>query len=340
MVWHPPRVASSVDELTTGATDRVEITPDDGKSGSRYWTLCIDDQRYFLKTVSYESDWLMRVTGDLDHRTWKIWTKGLMEHAPAAIDHTVVGMALEGTGTSATLGQLMRDVGDHLVPEGDEPLTAEEHAGFIDAMADLSATFWGWDDAIGLKPLEDRPRFFAPDNIAAELASGDVPGPIAAADAGWTRLPERAPGVARVTAEIHRDPGPITRALRTTPPTFLHGDWKAGNLGRHPDGRTILLDWAYPGSGPACWDLTWYLSLNAARLPESKDDVIERFRGALESRGIDTRDWWDTQLDLSLLDMTACMGWEKALGSDEELAWWVDRVERAAPRVPELASLL
>jgi hypothetical protein len=153
-------------------------------------------------------------------------------------------------------------------------------------------------------------------------------------------LAERATGVARVTAEIHRDPGPITRALRTTPQTFLHGDWKAGNLGRHPDGRTILLDWAYPGSGPACWDLAWYLALNAARLPEPKDDVIERFRGALESRGIDTRDWWDTQLDLSLLDMTACVGWEKALGSDDELAWWVDRVERAAPRVPELAPLL
>ena len=54
-----------------------------------------------------------------------------------------------------------------------------------------------------------------------------------------------------------------------------------GNLGTHPDGRTILLDWAYPGSGPACWDLCWYLALNQARLPESKEATIERFRAAL-----------------------------------------------------------
>ena len=206
-------------------------------------------------------------------------------------------------------------------------------------MADLAATFWGWDDRIGLKPLDDRPRFFAPDNIAGELEADEVPGPIAAADQGWSKLAERAPRVARIAQFVHARPGPVTSALRSTPSTFVHGDWKAGNLGRHGDGRTILLDWAYPGSGPACWDLAWYLSLNAARLPEPKDDVIERFREALERHGVDTADWWDRQLDLSLVDMTACMGWEKGLGSDDELGWWVERTERGVRHVPELASL-
>ena len=56
-----------------------------------------------------------------------------------------------------------------------------------------------------------------------------------------------------------------------------------GNLGTHPDGRTILLDWALPGSGPACWDLCWYLALNQARLPEPKEAAIGRFRAALET---------------------------------------------------------
>jgi hypothetical protein len=29
-----------------------------------------------------------------------------------------------------------------------------------------------------------------------------------------------------------------------------------GNLGTHPDGRTILLDWAYPGAGNCQFDTT------------------------------------------------------------------------------------
>jgi len=63
-------------------------------------------------------------------------------------------------------------------------------------------------------------------------------------------------------------------------------------------GRTILLDWAFPGAAPACWDLCWYLALNRARLPEPKETVISRFRAALEHYGIDTGSWWQQQLDL------------------------------------------
>ena len=97
-----------------------------------------------------------------------------------------------------------------------------------------------------------------------------MPGPIAAADAGWRGLPERSPAAVRVARRIQDQPDLVTGPLAATPVTFLHGDWKMGNLGTHPDGRTILLDWAYPGSGPACWDLCWYLALNRARLPETK----------------------------------------------------------------------
>ena len=52
-------------------------------------------------------------------------------------------------------------------------------------MAALSAAFWEWDDGIGLTTMAQRLRFFAPDNIAAELDAAEVPGPIAAAAAGW-----------------------------------------------------------------------------------------------------------------------------------------------------------
>src|ERR1022692_3177478 len=224
---------------------------------------------------------------------------------------------------------IMRVTGDHVhrpfVP-------ASQHAGFIEHMAHLSCAFWGWADDIGLTTMSQRIRFFAPDNIAGELLAADVPPPIAAADAGWRALPGRAPGLSGLTSLLHDRPVLITGPLADTPRTFLHGDWKMGNLGTHPDGRTILLDWAYPGSGPACWDLCWYLALNRARLPESKEAAIGRFRAALEARGVATGSWWDTQLDLCLIAIMATFGWEKALGDDGELSWWESRVTGAAAR--------
>jgi hypothetical protein len=100
----------------------------------------------------------------------------------------------------------------------------------------------------------------------------------------------------------------------------------------HPDGRTILLDWALPGSGPACWELCWYLALNRARLPETKEATIARFRASLEGRGMDISRWFERQLDLCLVGVMSTFGWEKALGDDDELHWWERRVMDAVAR--------
>jgi hypothetical protein len=227
---------------------------------------------------------------------------------------------------------VMRDVAEHLVPEGDGQVPLEQHAHFMEHLAALSAAFWNWRDDLGLTPMERRVRLFAPDTIAGELRADPVPGPIAAADTGWRALAERAPRLAATARAVWADPGLVLGPLAATPATFLHGDWKMGNLGSHPDGRTILVDWAFPGAGPVCWDLCWYLAINRRRLPESKEDAAQRCRDALEGRGIATGDWWERQLDLCTVAIMATFGWEKALGDDEELGWWADRVEAALRR--------
>jgi len=159
-----------------------------------------------------------------------------------------------------------------------------------------------------------------------------VPAAIAAAAAGWRALPGRSPLLARLARLVHDRPEVITGPLSRTPGTFLAGDWKMGNLGTHPDGRTILLDWALPGAGPACWDLCWYLALNQARLPEPKQAAISRFRAALEHHGIGTGSWWQQQLDLCMIGIMAAFGWEKALGDPAELSWWEAQIAGAAAR--------
>jgi hypothetical protein len=324
-----PTVYPTVAAMVAEATDRVEVRSSDAKSGSTFERLRIGGARYFLKSLSHDEDWIMRITGDVDHRPLLSWRAGIYHQTPECIDHTIVAMAVEGSGTSARLSMLMHDIGEHLIPEGDDVVALTVHESFIEHMAAMHAHFLGWTDTIGLTPLAHRFRFFAPDNIAGELHRADVSPVITVADQGWRMLPDRAPKLAAITAAIHADPHLLTRALSTTPSTFVAGDWKMGNLGRHPDGRTILLDWAYPGEAPGAWDLGWYLALNRARLPQSKEATIAAYRASLERRGVETSAWFDRQIALSLLGIAACFGWEKAHGDDDELYWWQDRAEHA-----------
>ena len=315
----PPRVASSIDELIEGATDRVPINPADGKSGNAYELLTIDGARYFLKVLSYEADWIMRCVGNTEHWEYKAWTAGLYDRCPPEIDHAMVGMALDGP----LQAQLMRDISASLVPEGDAPVSLEQHDAFMDHMAAFHAAYWGFEDTVGLSRLEDRINGFSDENIAREMQAADPPAPIRVGQQGWALLPERAPAMAAVVNAVRANPQPLCDELRSTPQTFVMGDWKMGNLGYHADSKqTVLVDWAYPGAAPGCWDLMWYLALNRARLPRTKEESITAYREGLERRGIDTADWFDQQLHTSGVAVMAMIGWEKAVGDEDELRWW------------------
>ncbi|HTQ89910.1 MAG TPA: phosphotransferase [Streptosporangiaceae bacterium] len=324
--------SESAQELLARASSRQRVQPDDARAGAIFERVAVGSQSFFVKQLSASSDWVMRVAGDHVHRPYLVWQSGILDQTPGCVDHTMVAMDLAGAGDDAVLTIVMRDVGESLVPPGDTVVPMSQHAAFIAHMAAMASTFWGWQDHIGLTTMAQRLRFFAPDNIAAELGAAEVPGPLAAAAAGWLALAERSPLLSAAARRIHDDPEILTARLSGLPGTFLHGDWKMGNLGSHPDGRTILLDWTLPGAGPACWDLCWYLALNRARLPEPKEGAISRFLAALEDRGIATASWWQEQLDLCLIGIMATFGWEKALGDADELSWWEAQVAVAATR--------
>jgi hypothetical protein len=330
----PRPVAASIEELIGGAAGRRPFRHTDGKSGSTLERLEIDGEPHVLKRMHVADDWLARSVGDLGCHQVTVWASGLLDLFPPSIDHTVVGAArgFGANGWGAAL--LMRDVGDHLVPEGDGAVPLDQHAAFVDHMAELSARLWGWTDTVGLTPPSIRWSMFGDGMLACEQARGWPDAVPRIAARGWAAFDERAPAGARAAVRALRaEPWLLADALAGTPSTFLHGDWKMGNLGSHPDGRTILLDCAYPGEGPACADLGWYLALNRARLPEAKEAAIDRFRSALERHGVGTAGWWDRQLDLCLLGTLVQFGWEKALGDDDELAWWADRARAGAARL-------
>jgi thiamine kinase-like enzyme len=304
----------------------------DSKSGARFERVTIDGERFVLKHVDPAVDWIARQTGDIGCWPVVVWEAGLVDLAPGVIDHTIVGAARTATGGAV----LMRDVGDWMVPSDDTPIALDLHLELLDRLAAFHAACWGWEDTIGLCPLSNRYSFFGPEAIECEANLG-FPEPVPrVAREGWELLATVAPGVHTALAPLRRAPWPLLVALTRTPHTFLHGDWKMGNLGRGPDGRTILVDWSLPGAGPPLAELAHYLALNAARLPagHSRDDAIIAYRASLEAHGIDTASWWDEQLDLCLLGVMLQLAWNKALdGPGAELDWWADRVARGIGRL-------
>jgi hypothetical protein len=331
-----PRVpARSLEELLDGATAREPLGGTDGKSGAVLERVVIDGEPFVLKQVHVDHDWTMRGLGDVCCRPTEVWTSGLLDAMPDCIHHAVVRVAT-GLGRNGWGGALLlEDVGEHLFPEGDDPIGLEPHRLLLDHLAEVSATFWGTGARLpGEAPISMRYTIFNPSWLAAEEARGwpDPVPPIA--HKGWAQFATRAPSaVLDAITALRTDVDPLVAALATTPSTFLHGDWKMGNLGMRPEGRTVLLDWTYPGDGPVLHELGWYLALNAARLPEPKEDAIDALRSSLERHGVATAEWWDRQLDLCLLGTLVQFGWEKALGEETELAWWCDRAAAGIARL-------
>ena len=314
-------LAPSVEALVgEGAVREVMIAPD-SKSGARFEWVRRGSERLVLKYQDARDDWIMRATGDVDGRRFAVlWESGLLDALPPVIDHAVIGAAVEGTVGAI----LLRDVSEGLLPLGDVPLPTHLHDQFLSHMAAMHAAFWGWRDDPGLLGLGARYGMFSPTEAEREAALGsDALVPKVMAE-GWKRLPSVAPAAAGVIFPLLADPAPLIDALGSVPHTFVHGDWKAGNLGSQADGRTILLDFGeVPGEAAPAADLCWYLALNAARLSESKEAAISRYRAALEGHGIDTAAWWDRALGLELLGTMVQFGWEKALGGPgPELDWW------------------
>lgn len=327
----PRHVCASVDELLADATERHAFQTTDSKSGSEFERVTIRGEAHIVKYVHVDDDWTMRTHGDIGPRPLTVWRAGLMDIAPDLIDHGTVGVAggLGRHGWGAAI--LMRDLSPSMVPPGDEKVPIEHHLRFLDHVAGLSARAWGWHDDVGLLPYGARWRMFDDRMVDAERDLGFPAVVPKIVGEGWLRFAARARAdVANLVHELKHDCSPLVAALRTTPSTFLHGDLKFGNMGALPDGRTVLIDWSYPGEGPVCHDLAWYLALNSARLPISKDDSIDVLRGALVRHGVAVDDWWDRQVALCLLGALVQFGWEKAFGDEWEFDWWCDRARAGA----------
>jgi hypothetical protein len=328
-----PNGLGSLDDLIAGASVREPMTHTDSKSGSTFERVVIDGEPFVVKYLDRRDDWTMRASGQVEYAPVTMWRRGLLQHLPACFEQPIVGVAnadVDGE-VGMRIALLMRDVGEWMVPEGDEVLTLVVHLQLLDHLAALSAAFWGGGPHLEIVPMSNRYFELSPWMAVTEATLGsDAIVPRLVAE-GWQRFPSEAPAAAEIVSALANDPSPLVARLEATPLTFVHGNWKLGNLGCTDDARTVLIDWETPGLGTACSELAWYLAINSARLPHSKEATIDEFRNALERHGIETAPWWERQLGLALLGGLVQFGWEKCLGGrNAELEWWEARAVEGA----------
>jgi hypothetical protein len=304
---------------------------------------------YVVKRVSPAWDWIMRAVGDTYVRAVLAWEDGLLDQLPAVINPAVVACANDGDGKAI----LMEDIGADLILSGDFPINFADHALLIDAMAQLHAGAWGRQHAVapeaGYIDLHHLYRLLSPSVMRREADGPDAIPKLVVE--GWSLLEELvAPDVATVVRALLDDPTALVEQLQPFIATIIHADWKLGNLGVQRDTplgeRVILLDWDRVCAAPPAVDLGWYLAVNSARLPQSKEDTIATYRDRLEEHlGVRLDDaWWQPQLDLALLGAFVQLGWPKLLGAagddqrirareQAELEWWSKRVRTGAARI-------
>jgi len=325
-------VSASVDELIAGATERTVLEAEDGKSGALLERVVIGGESFVLKHIDVRDDWTLRASGAFGGTTLELWLRGVLDRLPDCINQPILAVAHsdpDGIG-SRGVAVLMRDVGEWLVPSGDDPIALSQHLGFLDHMAAMHAAFWQAGDEIDLMPMGNRYLVLSPWLASTEAAIGSGAFIPELVGRGWERFAEVAPRASAVVTPLAWDPAALVVAYGSTPTTLLHGNWKFGNLGSDADGRTVVIDWEDPGRGPCTVELAWYLAINSARLPQAKEDAITAYRDALERHGITTEPWWDRQLALALLGGLVHFGWEKAFGGhDDEMVWWEERALEA-----------
>ena len=300
-----------------------------GASGSQLLAVETDDgqgPRYVLKRVSVEQDWLMRVTKDLRGRSVTLWQHGLLDQVAHAIDHTVIACARDQAGWAI----LMRDVSGTLL-QG-IPVDQWDYERVLDALAVLHSTFWGAsilaDPALGLCDPTQFLLCLSPERMPDEReAHAFVSGILE----GWELLETMVTAdVVDVVRSLHRDPGPLCRALARYPRTLVHGDAFPGNLGliRGAGAKVILLDWQLATALPPAVDLVQCLSdLRVV----AKEDAIATYRHSLACRLGSRYDesWWRPQLVLGSLAFFVSRGWAMPMFVKH---WSVTKGERVQQR--------
>ena len=345
--------------------------PADGWSGSTFSTLERDGERFVVKRVSPERDWIVRATHDDEIR--EAWLAGVglrsQDWLPGAAGRVTVpylGAAIDEDGSAVIL---MPDLSTELVawerPTHEPALGPEATDRLLDRIAFLHSLPWSevlmaQRERAGAPappwcPLPERLTLLTRRSAVAYTAAGNPVGEIFLR--GWDGFDRHATPAARdLLGRLGDDPEPLVRALGQLPSVGLHGDIKLANVALFDDGGVAFIDWQMTLRAPVAVELGWFIVTNSAELPFPPEDILRRYRESLgravaeERSGVPRRDLdglvgnWAAQQDLAAIVGLLLRGWRKGRDTDDgavlgsgvaaadDLAWWCARAVEAAER--------
>ena len=232
--------------------------PADGWSGSTFSTLERDGERFVVKRVSPERDWIVRATHDDEIR--EAWLAGVglrsQDWLPGAAGRVTVpylGAAIDEDGSAVIL---MPDLSTELVawerPTHEPALGPEATDRLLDRIAFLHSLPWSevlmaQRERAGAPappwcPLPERLTLLTRRSAVAYAAAGNPVGEIFLR--GWDGFDRHATPAARdLLGRLGDDPEPLVRALGQLPSVGLHGDIKLANVALFDDGGVAFIDW-------------------------------------------------------------------------------------------------
>jgi hypothetical protein len=315
--------------LISGLGDIAEHTvlTSRGWSGNALERLVLTDGNVLIaKRIVPGADWIGRASAD-PGREGLLFTTGVLDRLPPAIDHAMVAAARDGDAWWL----VMRDVSDELLDD-DSIMSREANRRLLAAVNDMWEAFWG-----------ERVEFLAPQAVRLQMTAPSLGG---RERDGVDLLPKQFevmweafaqavdPDVAGVVLALVEDPAPLAAALDARGTTLVHGDIRDEQIGL-AGRRLVLLDWGLATQGHPVVDYAWYLMHCAWRIDATHDQLWEDFRAARGER--------DDPLAVDLGTIAGLMmyGWilghsavihpdpAERMWARAELQWWVPRARRA-----------
>ena len=317
-----PQLLANVGEVSAS-----EPLVSNGWSGNALARVLLADGRSLVaKRLVPGGDWIGRATRDRG-REALLWTTGVLERVPTAIDPAVLAAVRDGDAWWV----VMRDVSEELL-DGYRTLSRQESRRILEAANLMWAQFWDERIAV-LCALTDRlgiagPRVSKRERWGLDLLPKQL-------HTAWEAFADAADSdVAQAVLTVVADPRPLAAALDARGTTLIHADLRDENMGLTETG-IVLVDWGIATQGHPTVELAWYLMHDAWRIAATHDEIIEDFR---RLRG-DMDDPY--ALELGLISGLVMYGWvighsaivhpdpaERAWASSE-LDWWIPRVRVA-----------
>lgn len=278
----------------------------DGYSGSQFYRVCADEQRFVLKHLQPTSDWVALAYEDTKCRSVRVWQYGVLDQLQTHLGHGIVATCQDGD----SFALLMNDVSQGVI-SFDHVHTVKEIKLLLDALAKMHAMFWNDDNlhdpSLGLNELPTLiTGLWTSDHNRNRWDSTWI-------DNAWNLLLDYVDTDVRDALQsLMDDPQPLFTKLKAQPSTLIHGDFRPENFAIVPDtNQIVLFDWQLAGYGSPLIDLQWFLSQSVMAEPFNGNEYYRQQLALHRGEQIDS-DQWQSMVDIGFLAGVLRLGYAYA----------------------------